>query len=135
MWRSASVLDLPAGLSVDHAEALRLAAAQFASPVLSRWVGKYTELEMRNPKHRGSEVEDSFAGTALRISELHKDLLAFQARMEQRFDRVLGRHGRFDKIDGKFERIGRELRGLRADIPKVVRRAVRDARRSNRTDG
>jgi hypothetical protein len=49
--------------------------------------------------------------------------------MEQRFDRVLGREGRFDRIDGKFDRIERALRGLRADIPKVVRRALRDARR------
>jgi hypothetical protein len=53
--------------------------------------------------------------------------------MEQRFDRVLGRHGRvsgrFDKIDGKLDRIARGLRGLRADMPKIVRRALRDARR------
>jgi hypothetical protein len=83
---------------------------------------------------RRSEIEGSFAGTALHISALHKDLLAFQARMEQRFDRVLGRHGRvsgrFDKIDGKLDRIERGLRGLRADMPKIVRRAVRDALRS-----
>jgi hypothetical protein len=49
--------------------------------------------------------------------------------MEQRFDRVLGRHGPFDRIDGNFDRIERELRGLRADLPKIVRRAARDALR------
>jgi hypothetical protein len=85
-----------------------------------------------------SEIEGTFAAPALHISALHKDLLAFQARMEQRFDRVLGRDGqasgRFDRIDGKFDRIERELRGLRADMPKIVRRAVRDAfRRSSDT--
>jgi hypothetical protein len=92
-----------------------------------------TEVEMRDLKRRVSEIEGSFAGTVLHISELHKDLLAFQARMEQRFDRVLGRHGRvsgrFDKIDGKLDRIERGLRGLRADMPKIVCRAVRDALR------
>ena len=76
---------------------------------------------------RARETEHTFAGTALHISALHKDLLAFQARMERRFDRVLGRHGRFDNIDGEFDRIERELRGLRADIPKVGRRALREA--------
>jgi hypothetical protein len=55
--------------------------------------------------------------------------------MEQRFDRVLGRHrrvsGRFDKIDGKLDRIERGLRGLRADMPRIVRRAIREAVRAN----
>jgi len=87
------------------------------------------EIEKRDLKRRVREVERGFAGTALHISALHKDLLAFQARMEQRFDRVLGSHGRFDRIDGKFDRIERELRGLRADIPKVIRRVVREASR------
>jgi len=82
---------------------------------------------MRDLRRRVSEIEGTFAGTALHISALHKDLLAFQARMEQRFDRVLGRHGRFDRIDGKFERVERELLRLRADMPKIVRRAVCDA--------
>ena len=91
---------------------------------------------MRNLTRHAGGFEGTFAGTALHISALHKDLLAFQARMEQRFDRVLGRNGRFDKIEGKFERIERELRGLRADIPKIVRRAVRDALHSKgRTEG
>jgi hypothetical protein len=89
------------------------------------------EAEICALKQRVGEIEGSFAGPALHMSELHKDLLAFQARMEQRFDRVLGRHGRvsgrFDKIDGKLDRIERGLRELRADMPKIVRRAVRDA--------
>ena len=78
-------------------------------------------------RRRVSEIDSTFADTALHLSALHKDLLAFQARMEQRFDRVLGRHGRFDRIDGKFERVERELLRLRADMPKIVRRAVCDA--------
>jgi hypothetical protein len=89
------------------------------------------EREIRDLKRRVGDIEGSFTDPALHISELHKDLLAFQARMEQRFDRVLGRHGRvsgrFDKIDGKLDRIERGLRGLRADMPKIVRRAVREA--------
>jgi hypothetical protein len=97
-------------------------------------VGGNIELEMRDLKRRVREIERTFAGPTLQISALHKDLLAFQARMEQRFDRVLGRHGRvsgrFDKIDGKLDRIERGLNGLRADLPKIVRRAVRDALRS-----
>jgi len=87
---------------------------------------------MRNPSRRVTKIEGTFADTAFHISQLHKDLLTFQARIERRFDRVLGRHGRFDKIDGKFDRIERELRGLRADIPKVVRRAMLEARRRPR---
>jgi hypothetical protein len=93
------------------------------------------EFEMDNLKRSVSDIEGTFAGTALRISDLHKDMLGFQARMEQRFDRVLGKPGqvggRFDRIDGKFDRIERELRALRVDIPKIIRRAVRDARRQS----
>jgi hypothetical protein len=89
------------------------------------------EREIRDLKRRVAAFECSFAGAAVHISALHKDLLAFLARIEQRFDRVLGRHGqvpgRFDRIDGKFDGIERELRGLRADMPKIVRRALREA--------
>jgi hypothetical protein len=96
-------------------------------------MGRNIGLDMRNLKRHVGKIESTFAGPTLHLSEFHKDLLAFQARMEQRFDRVLGRGdrapGRFDRIDGKFDRIDRELRGLRADLPKIVRRAVREARR------
>jgi hypothetical protein len=91
------------------------------------------KVEIRDLKRRVSEFEGTFMDTVLHISQLHKDILAFQARMEQRFDRVLGKHGqsgRFDRVDGKFDRIERELRGLRADMPTIVRRALRDALRS-----
>jgi hypothetical protein len=80
--------------------------------------------KMRDLKQRINEIENSFAGTALHMSALHKDLRAFQARMEQRLDRALGR-------DGQFDRIERELRGLRAGIPKAVRRAAREALRKS----
>jgi hypothetical protein len=78
---------------------------------------------------RLSKIEPGLADTAFHISALHKDLLAFRARMEQRFDRVLGKGGQFDRIDGEFDRIERGLRGLRADLPKVVRRAYREVLR------
>jgi hypothetical protein len=98
-------------------------------------VSRNIEVERGKLKRRASEIEDTFVATARHIRALHKDLLAFQARMEQRFDQVLGRpdqvSGRFDKIDGKFDRIERGLRGLRADIPKVVRRALRETRRQS----
>lgn len=89
------------------------------------------KIQIRDLERHVTEFEHSFPGTTLHISRLYKDLLAFQARMERRFDQVLGKRGRFDRMDGKFDRIERELQGLRADIPKIVRRALRDAQRDN----
>lgn len=86
------------------------------------------ERKTRDLKRRVAAFEFSFAGTALHISAVHKDLLAFQARMERRFDRA---SGRFDTIDDKFDRIELELHRLRADMSKIVRRAVRDTRRND----
>src|ERR1700730_15915164 len=45
--------------------------------VLRGWVGRNIELAMGDLNRRASEIEGTFAGTALHISELHKDLLAF----------------------------------------------------------
>jgi len=70
------------------------------------------------------------------IDLLHKDLLAFKARVERWFDRIDGRFDRIDgrstKIEGRFDRLERGLRELRRDMPKIVRRAVREALGSKR---
>ena len=47
---------------------------------------------------------------------VHEDLLTFQAKMKQRFD----------KIDSRLDRIDRGLRGLRTDMPDIVGKALRD---------
>jgi len=47
---------------------------------------------------------------------VHKDVLAFQTKTEQRFD----------KVDGRLDLVERGLRGLRADMPEIVGKAVRD---------
>jgi hypothetical protein len=88
-----------------------------------------------NLRRRDNEIEGSFGFLTQQIRSLHKDLLAFQAKTEKRFDKMDARlDGRFDKVVGglrkKNSRLGvveRELRGLRTDIPKIVRRAMRDA--------
>jgi hypothetical protein len=54
---------------------------------------------------------------------LHKDLRAFQAKIEQGFDRV---NTRLDKVDGRLDQVERGLRGLRTDMPKIVGTALRD---------
>lgn len=62
------------------------------------------------------------------VQALHKDLLAFQERTEQRFDKVDGRFkkidDRFDKVDGRLDHLDRGLRGLRTDMPKIVSDAL-----------
>jgi hypothetical protein len=80
-----------------------------------------------------SDREGSFEFLARQISALHKDLLAFRAKTEKQFGRL---DARFRKIDtglrgrgGRFAAIERELGGLRADLPKAVRKAARDALR------
>jgi hypothetical protein len=74
------------------------------------------EAEIRDLKRRVSEIEESFGSLTQPIKRVHQDLLAFQAKTEQRFDHV---DGRLDKLDGG-------LRGLRTDMPKIVGNTLRD---------
>ena len=82
------------------------------------------EAEIRDLKRRVSEIEGSFGFLTQQIKSVHKDLLAFEAKTEQRFDQV---DGRLDKIDGRLDLVDRGLRGLRTDMPKIVGDAVRGA--------
>jgi hypothetical protein len=50
------------------------------------------------------------------------DLLAFEARTEQRFERV---DQRFDKVEGRLDRLDSGLRGLRENTPGIASDAVR----------
>src|SRR5437588_4377393 len=84
------------------------------------------EAEIRDLKRRVSEFEGSFGFLAEQIKSLHKDLLAFQARTEQRFDKI---DGRLDKLDGCVDRLETGLRTLRDDMPGIVGSAVREVLR------
>ena len=47
----------------------------------------------------------------------------FQEKTEERFDKV---NGRLDKVEGRLDLVARGLRGLRADMPKIVGTAMRE---------
>ena len=72
------------------------------------------EAEIRELKRRVGEIEGSFGFLTEQTRGVHQDLLAFQARTEQRFDKV---DGRLDKVDGGLDRVegrlGRVEKGLR----------------------
>ena len=74
------------------------------------------EAEIRDLKRRVGELEGSFGFLTQQIKSVHKDLLAFQAKTEQALEQV---NGRIDMVD-------RGLRGLRADIPKIVGDTMRE---------
>ena len=83
----------------------------------------------RDLKRRIGDIKRSF-GPAYQIKTLHRDLLAFQTRTEQWFDRIGGRCGQaggsLSKIEDRLDLIERGFRGLRSDMPKIVRNALRD---------
>ena len=80
------------------------------------------EAEIRDLKRRVSEIEGSFGFLTQQIKGVHKDLLAFQARTEQRFD----------KVDGRFDRLEKGVRSLREDMPGIVGSAMPEVQRSRR---
>jgi hypothetical protein len=89
------------------------------------------EAEIRDLKRRVSELEGSFGFLTQKIKGVHKDLLAFQAKTEQRFEKLEGKmDSRFDKVEGRLDLVDRGLRGLRADLPKIVGDAMREPRGS-----
>jgi hypothetical protein len=49
------------------------------------------EAKIRDLKRRVSKIEGSFGFLTQQIKGVHKDLLAFQAKAEQRFDKIDGK--------------------------------------------
>jgi chromosome segregation ATPase len=84
------------------------------------------EAEIRDLKRRVSEIEGSFGFLMQQIRGVHKDLLAFQARAEQRFERI---EARLDRHDSRLDRIEKGVRGLREDLPGILSNAMRAALR------
>ena len=93
------------------------------------------EAEIRDLKRRVGELEGScgegtFGFLAHRISTLHKDLLAFQEKTEQRFDQIDARFdrmdGRFDKIDCRLDHIDCNVLDLGTDMRKIVGDTMRE---------
>ncbi|HKC32696.1 MAG TPA: hypothetical protein VKC16_04490 [Xanthobacteraceae bacterium] len=87
------------------------------------------EAEIRDLKRRVSEIEGSFGFLTEQIKGVHKDLLAFEAKMDQRSNKI---DGRFDTVDGRLDRVERGIRGLREEMPAIVGDAMRTVLREDR---
>ena len=85
------------------------------------------EAEIRDLKRRVSELEGSFGFPTQQIKTVHKDLLAFEARTEQRFKNVDERFDRLEsKTDGLDQKIDTKVDGLTKSLPGIVRGALSD---------
>jgi len=76
------------------------------------------EAEIRDLKRRVSEIEGSFGFLTQQLKSVHKDLLSFQERTEQKFE----------KVDGRFDRLEKEIRDVRKEVGDV-RKDVGDLRK------
>src|SRR5437588_8627918 len=83
------------------------------------------EAEIRELKRRVSEIEGSGFLTQ-QIKGVHKDMLAFQTRTEQKLEELGGHLGR---VDGRLDRLEKGVRSLRDDMPGIVGRAMREVQR------
>jgi archaellum component FlaC len=85
------------------------------------------EAEIRDLKRRVSELEGSFGFLTQQVGTVHKDLLTFQEKTEQRFDQVARR---LDKIDGRLDSLDRKIDtkvdGLAAALPGIIGETMRE---------
>ena len=89
---------------------------------------------------RVSEIEGSFGFLTRQISDVHKDLLAFEARTEQRFEKVdqqfKGVDQRFDRLESKVDALDRKIDskvdGLAKALPQMIGDTMRDVMREER---
>ena len=91
------------------------------------------EAEIRDLKRRVSEIEGSSGFLTQQLKSVHRDLLKFQAKTEQKFEAVDQKFAsvdaRFDKVDGRLDRLDSGLRRLREDMPGIVGEAIRAVQR------
>jgi uncharacterized protein YoxC len=92
------------------------------------------EAEIRDLIRRVGEIEGSFGFLTQQIKSVHKDLLTFQAKTEQRFEAVDQKFAavdaRFDNVDGRLDRLDTGIRKLREDMPGIVGDAMRTVARA-----
>ena len=80
------------------------------------------EAEIRDLKRRVNELEGPFGFLTRQVQSVHKDLLAF----EEKTDKKLREH------DARFDRLDRDIKGLRTDLPKIVADTMREVNREER---
>jgi len=85
------------------------------------------EAEIRDLKRRVGELEGSFGFLTRQVQNVHKDLLEFDERTQQRFQSVDDRLGGIDgKIDALDRKIETKIDGLRRDLPGIVGDTMRE---------
>src|SRR5262245_25747379 len=70
------------------------------------------EAEIRDLKRRVSELEGAFGFLTEQVKGVHRDLLAFQV-----------------KVEGRFDRLEKDVRELRRDMPRIVASTMREVLR------
>ena len=94
------------------------------------------EAEIRDLKRRVSELEGSFGFLTRQVQGVHKDLLAFAAKTEERFEQIDQRFKqvdqRFDRLDSKVDGVDRKVDGLAKTLPEIIGDTMREVLREQR---
>jgi hypothetical protein len=85
------------------------------------------ESEIRDLKRRVGELEGGFGFLTQQVRAVHLDLLGFQKRTEERFDKV---EDRLDRVENRLEVVERKVDELPRALAEVVQAefAKRDGR-------
>jgi uncharacterized coiled-coil DUF342 family protein len=78
------------------------------------------EAEIRDLKRRVSEIEGSFGFLTQQIQNVHKELLTFEEKTEQRFDRLES------KVDALDRKIDTKIDGLAKSLPGIISNTMRE---------
>jgi hypothetical protein len=80
-------------------------------------------MAMNDLERRVSELEGSFGFLTNQVKGVHTDLLGFQEKTEQHFDKV---DGRLDRIESRLDHVEKGIKDLRHDMPGIVGGAMRE---------
>ena len=80
------------------------------------------EAEIRDLKRRVGELEGSFGFLTQQVQGVHRDLLGFQERTDQRFDRV----------EAEIRGVKADVASLRRELPSIVGDVMREVLREQK---